>query len=411
MRSSSKSTTFAGVAALVLAAALTAAPAGAVPGSWVSTSAAEEASPTDVFQFAATQYATDYGVALDEAQRRLELQQSLVEIIGSARTLVGNRLARARLVHSPEFAIELHLAGELPVAGLEDLARAAGVPVIVEYGKTHSLDQLNALIQARISRWTERYPAIVGVYADGSTGQVVLDVQADAAIGGVIHQALLEDLSGESVGVRVETTDGEVGDGSRGGLDLTNCTSGFVVRNGSGTRGVLTAGHCGNTQDFRLFSSSSWFNMTFQDQARTDRNDVQWHTTGALEQPLFFGPSTTDARELRGRSLRGEIDGSYTCHRGRSTENSCGTVTSVTYIPTYNNACPGTTCAPLWVRAAGSNLRCYPGDSGGPFYNGWYAYGIYKGQSSSGTSASDCDWVVFMGIGYIQAINVDLMYS
>ncbi|MEV4475910.1 hypothetical protein [Nonomuraea sp. NPDC049504] len=59
----------------------------------------------------------------------------------------------------------------------------------------------------------------------------------------------------------------------------------------------------------------------------------------------------------------------------------------------------------------GDGLKCYPGDSGGPWFNANKAYGIYKGQSSTGTGTAGCNWAVYMAINYISTINVSLMYG
>jgi hypothetical protein len=210
--------------------------------------------------------------------------------------------------------------------------------------------------------------------------------------------------------LRIEEVDAPVGDGhTRGGADLSTCTSGFVVRHPSnGVRGYITAGHCGNNQTYFEFGGTS-YSTTFIDEIRDADQDVQWHTTPHIEQPRFYASSTTSHRPLTSRRTRSQQSvGGYVCHRGKTTGYSCGTIQTKTFAPTYTNACPGTTCSSVWVRVSGSSLECFPGDSGGPWFLVFRAYGIYKGQSSSGTTAAGCNWAFYMASNYF---GIDLVYD
>ncbi len=76
-----------------------------------------------------------------------------------------------------------------------------------------------------------------------------------------------------------------------------------------------------------------------------------------------------------------------------TTGYQCGSVTSITYAPTWSGACPGVTCQPVWVRI---NAYQLPGDSGGPwFIGGNSAVGIHKG------GATDGSWAVYAKMAYI----------
>ncbi|WP_252406437.1 hypothetical protein [Acinetobacter pittii] len=41
--------------------------------------------------------------------------------------------------------------------------------------------------------------------------------------------------------------------------------------------------------------------------------------------------------------------GDNVCHQGRTPGYSCGYVAQTNYAPTYDNACNGQTCSPVWV--------------------------------------------------------------
>ena len=54
-------------------------------------------------------------------------------------------------------------------------------------------------------------------------------------------------------------------------------------------------------------------------------------------------------------------------------------------FPTYDNACNGQACSPVWVRVKGTasgtgngTLKCYLGDSGGPVFASQTAFGLLK---------------------------------
>ena len=57
----------------------------------------------------------------------------------------------------------------------------------------------------------------------------------------------------------------------------------------------------------------------------------------------------------------------------------------------------------------GSTLKCYIGDSGGPWFNNGYAYGTYYGQSSSGTTAAACNYAFYMASNYITSFGLTIL--
>ncbi|WP_156374052.1 hypothetical protein [Cellulomonas sp. Leaf334] len=70
--------------------------------------------------------------------------------------------------------------------------------------------------------------------------------------------------------------------------------------------------------------------------------------------------------------------GSWACHRGKTTGWACGTITSIAYQPP-SSMCGGTCSAVFVVVSAASQ----PGDSGGPWLVGSTPVGIHKGGNSS----------------------------
>ncbi len=52
-----------------------------------------------------------------------------------------------------------------------------------------------------------------------------------------------------------------------------------------------------------------------------------------------------------------------------------------------------------------SGLKCYGGDSGGPWFFDYAAHGFMKGNASSGTGVGQCSWAAFMSQQYLSDIN------
>ncbi|MGI5286131.1 S1 family peptidase [Nonomuraea polychroma] len=365
----------------------------------------------------AESYAKDYGVSHEEAKARLAAQQVFGQIVEKLAEAHPDRFAGSAINHEGAFGLTVYLTGDRIPDTAAEIA-ADNPSVTIKAGAPRSLTEAEKTIESTGDA-LDSNAAVQGVYYDAKAQEFVLDM-AGAPVGAqsaedaeaALRTSLSDTLPQEIRSARIELAPTAAGDGRRGGLHMSTCTSGFSVRNSSGVQGILTAGHCGNTQSYRYYSSSTWYSTTYRAQARTSTADVQWHTaTGNTASPTFHASSTSSTRTLTGRVLRTSQSGDYVCHRGKTTGYSCGTVASISYRPTWDNACPGTTCSATWIRVTGSSLACYPGDSGGPWFNASSAYGIYKGQSSSGTGQGQCRFAVYMAINYISSINVSLMYG
>ena len=362
----------------------------------------------------ATAYAEDFGLNVEEAERRLKRQEVLQNVLARVQERVGRGFAGAYVEHQPQLRGVVRLVEGANIdAETKKAIEQSKVPVEVVERAGPGLEELRRRLENALPRLQELGGGLVGAEIDERTGEIVLFYQ-----GGEKAQAAPEarrraqEQAREllQVPMRIDTVEKPVGDGhTRGGADLSNCTAGFVVRHPlSGTRGYITAGHCPNNQTYFEFGGVS-YSTAFVDEIQDADQDVQWHTTPHIELPRFYASSTTFDRPLNSRRTRSEQSvGGYVCHRGKTTGYSCGTIQTKTFAPTYANACPGTTCSPVWIRVSGSNLKCFPGDSGGPWFLVYSAYGIYKGQSSSGTAAGDCTWAFYMASNYF---GIDLVYE
>lgn len=152
-----------------------------------------------------------------------------------------------------------------------------------------------------------------------------------------------------------------------GGEALSSCTSGFGTRSTShtsGTRGISTAGHCGDslTDD----GDTLWH----QDGYDGWWGDFQWHTGAASESDDFYSGNAstleTKRRDVNGvqeMAVWGNI-----CANGKITFKDCQGLDNI-------NTCVAENCNLVRTDA---RLKA-PGDSGGPVFWGRVAFGLHEG--------------------------------
>lgn len=361
----------------------------------------------------ARSYADEFNVSEEEALRRLRAQEQMSKVIDLLTRANQHRFAGLWIEHVPEFQLIVWLVGDKPVPpGLQNAVRRSPIPVVFRTGAAAT--QADVLEKVRLSvPWLlTELPDMAGTDMDVRTGDIVLTVYAVGAAGEAAK------AKGPKIGkqlghpVRIDLIDAPEQDAAvRGGANMSTCTSGFVVANSAGTRGILTAAHCGNSQSYSDFDGTST-STTFISEILDADQDVQWHTTPQTEVPEFYADLTTSARILTGRRLRSSTAvGNTVCHRGKTSGYSCGSVDSTTYQPTYSGACGTVACASTYIKVSGSSLACSGGDSGGPWFNGQTAFGIMKSASFSGAAPGQCNYGTYMSTDYISGLGVSLVYG
>lgn len=150
-----------------------------------------------------------------------------------------------------------------------------------------------------------------------------------------------------------------------GGEAITTCTTGFVVRTAAGVRGVGTAGHCQNAQ------SDDGVALAQQGAGHEGANgDFQWHT-GPQGEPDDFYAGDAGSAEVARRDVAGigaPVVGQALCKNGKAGFRDCGEVIQL-------NVCSGAVCNLVQMDAR----RATGGDSGGPVYWNYTAYGFHQG--------------------------------
>lgn len=347
----------------------------------------------------AAAYAENFGVSVEEASRRLALQGEAGALEARLRAEQPATFAGVMIEHRPEFRISVGFTGDATqqTAALqisEELAsvltarQAATSISALESAQRNSVDLLRRLgvdLEAGIDLPTGRVklylPQSTVVQTAIRTGTLVLPPLAD-----IVTVQRLGSLEATVVGGRAMVV-----------ADGTFCTSGFTVRNASGTRGVLTAAHCPN----QLAYEGAW--TTFQSERRSTSGsvayDVQWHTTpGQPPTNQVYVGTSTNRSITSTRPRTAQNFGAYACKFGWRTGYTCGTVTSNNYYAFGQYG---------WVYV--DNTQGYPNlsegnDSGAP----WFLDGIALGIHAGVPGADDND-ALYMTIDNISALSVSVL--
>lgn len=224
---------------------------------------------------------------------------------------------------------------------------------------------------------------------DSSIRVEVVEADADTA-----SQAVVEDvargspLAGSEDLIAIETVS-ELAqeDYVYGGMQMENCTSGFVLMNANtGALNGTTAGHCDSANTYGGYTGTlhaSYF---------SGPRDVRMHYFGGGANPSPDFWQGSEYRSVLATQPRNTaIVGGIVCKYGVTTGATCGEIASIYHTPSY---VPGASSTYVRVNAT-SGKYSDGGDSGGPVYYGNVAFGWHSG------GASDGSYGIFMSADYL----------
>ena len=404
------------------AAAETSTPPEAQPPAPVASSLPEAEPSVDL---AVSSYAADYSVSLTEAQRRLDRIQPLQEILASIRDLEAARLAGWGIDHTASFGGWVWLTGNAEPSAAAAAVADAHADVRIRTGADHSLAELLTAQQGLF-----RNGAVGRVNDGGASGVAAMvtftginmaanavRIGIDPALAAVVPGGLTDTGPATVTDEGFRTKAAEVTEQLRGHINVNyvvedgrglsihatfmggekvgDCTSGFTARQRStGVYGIITAGHCDNSYDMHDVT------LTLVERRHGPYVDAQFLSipTGSSHR-LFdeFVCGRVLPCDVAGDVSRFRMMGSYICHYGRNSGNSCGTVNDIYYRPPDSDSCEGE-CNNTFVAVAGPHLRACNGDSGGPWYHGSAAYGIHGGGNGKKDCVSENRFAYFSAI-------------
>ncbi|MEX0761112.1 MAG: hypothetical protein WD208_05885, partial [Dehalococcoidia bacterium] len=294
----------------------------------------------------AIDYAATFDVSMDEATRRAGLLIELAPTLDAIRQEASGTLSGLYIEHEPELRVHLRLTAS-PGDALRSIIDDSPVPVVVSADAVLSLAETKERLDQARSGLVENVPGLMGIGTDERTGDVVLDVYIakgsdESAVKSKVEEAAssLSRETGLSVRVEYLAAPQLPAGVTYGGTNLTGCTGGFVVEeSGTGTLGLLTAGHCNASQTYNGFGSDGTYSLTFEDEELSSVADAQWHTDSETKEPEFYASSTSTRRPVSSVTAQSSMTvGNLVCHRGLTTGYSCGVIDDLSFQPT--GACP-----------------------------------------------------------------------
>lgn len=290
--------------------------------------------------------------------------------------LVSGGTAQAQSADDPKGTERVSRTRPVPHTDRPDHANA---PVASKAAQ----DELSTL-QARVRGYVAKHGAkyTFGTYLDATTGKIVIDTNAPADVVDSLTStstrgaAARETAAGTRVKVnRQRTTDlyhrrDDVPSYYGGGGLLASgalCSAGYTVTNSSGTRWMVSAGHCYavgtrvNTEsNLRYFGTVTNRALASLGQPGLDMELL----SGSSYAGRIFTGGVTSSTSIPVVSA-GSASTGYNnyCHSGRTTGENCGH----TAVSTNAQVCTQTGCKSPVIAFNGGVLS-QGGDSGSPFY-------------------------------------------
>ena len=353
---------------------------------------------TDALGMDAAMYASDYGVTLEEAKRRLGLQGSAgalqADLMGSESATFGGLWIQ----HEPDFKIVVRFTrdGESTVRPYVTGGALSGIVEVRTADAT-----LNDLKTAQASATTlaRGFGIPVESQIDVIENRVKLFVVDKAGLDSSLTTSAVQLPSKVDV-VTVSELSRTTTDIS-GGLTVNGCTTGFSVRHSSGTEGITTAAHCPTSQSY------NGTNLPYQGEAYGTSYDLQWHSTPGftVQNAVYDGSGYRPVYATRHRDL--QAANQYVCKYGDTTGYGCGYIVTTSFLPSISTYCPTCSWLPTWVRVHRHGVDLSDsGDSGGPWFSGSTAYGTMKNAFLSPTGSWDG---IYMPINYVSFLGLTVL--
>ncbi len=350
--------------------------------------------------------AKSMGWTLDQAAAQLHA----ADVVGSIATDIAKErpeiFVGSALSKTPGGAPTLYVKG-LADAFVRDLVAASDIEIVLADKQPYSFDEL----EARKSRVHQALVAagfrnvVTGANISGG-GIIPAAVAMEPGLPTASHEILAavpDDLRSSVVLTVSDPSGFRDTNGAWAGMWTTidganDCTSGWTVRrttSGGYTFGVTTAGHCsGNNGIYHPGYGSHSF--VFQSEHRGAYGDVEWHTTNVTDLAQFYASSSTVRPALYLEPRSGISRYEPVCQYGRSSNSrDCLEVYDVSIECTlngfYNNRL-----------VQMDRITTLKGDSGGPWFYDYKAYGSQKGWCNSRDAWTVADL-------YDEALNVSFV--
>lgn len=336
-------------------------------------------------------YAADTGVSLQEAVRRLELQDSAGGLNAALTANERDTFAGAWIQHDPEFRIIVQFTGDDGIERVRPYVEGGPLADIVEVRTALvTLAELEAAQAKAVSAVRD-----LGVPVEAGTNvienRVELYVTDRAPIDSAVQggSLLLPDYVVVNQVKALSVNDISIEAGRNIG-----CTSGFSVQNVyTGTKGTTTAAHCDSPQYY------IGVYLPMEHEVEGGSFDVQWHTTpGYTPEPWIWDGSSFRSVTAMKR-WQDQMVNQYVCKHGKATGFTCGYIVKTNFQPSGAGCGCVFNATFVWVHHSSGQRLSDGGDSGGPWFIGYTAYGIHKGHNPGGVEND----AYYMAVDFIES--------
>jgi hypothetical protein len=356
----------------------------------------------------AAEYAKDQGVSLDEAVKRLELQNAIGQFEVELSSKEPNTFGGLYIQHRPYFKVIVNTTGTSDT--IKGHAQTTPIADLIEVRKvSRSLKQLEArqqLVTGTLASLGIPSETSIDVYKNLVDLQVLDSTQLKSVLKAIGKLNVLENVATVDVNSFMSmTVDAYAGNNM-------SCTSGYSVRDSHGLRGITTAGHCNNSLSYNATSYNAtslrfireWFGS----------QDLQWHTSSSLtfrpwardNEPTSGG--TPYYREIYDNANRStQPIGAFVCKYGLNTKHTCGYLNSKTVKP----GAPYDVATYMRTGRGDGVVRSAPGDSGGPVYVGHQAWGLTHGGYFKDSAHPNYGDHVYMATNYITDTGLIVLFA
>jgi hypothetical protein len=345
-------------------------------------------------------YASDYDISVEEASRRLDLQNLIGKLNARLETKEADTFAGLWVEHEPEFRVYTRFTRDGDTA-VRSYTKGTPLEGLVEAKAAEStLEELKAA----------EYRAARELEAEGIPADSALDVKENEVETFVAETSEVNEIRrSQEIRLPEEAAVIKVPELSQPAANLyggrwlyladsrLECTAGFAVKHRTMGRGIITAGHCAQRLYFsyerlRLIGTGRYYGSY----------DVQWHkrkrnSNHRIKKLYWNGNRLRPVRGVKGRNPT--FVGERVCKYGWATGRGCGIVRRKNYRPGY---VPRARATFMLVRNKNNRDLSSRGDSGGPVFYRDGAYGIVSG-SRGGTD------LVYMPINYIGDLGLRVL--
>jgi streptogrisin C len=201
-----------------------------------------------------------------------------------------------------------------------------------------------------------RPSTVTGWYVDKATRSLVVEVHgADSAVAGWAARLGAGSVQIKQVSQAYKPVWNLIGGQAITTTAGARCSAGFNARNSSGTRYVITAGHCGNLGGTWSGSGGTIGTVANSSFPTNDYSRIRVSSSSAVSTPLVDRYSAGSDVTVTG--ARSASTGLAVCRSGSTTGWHCGSVTATNQTVCYAEGCVG-----QMIR---TNVCAEPGDSGG----------------------------------------------